>query len=145
MKFKNVILFLPVLACVIFFSFTPAKAQFNNEFKTEYNEFLEKAGKTGTYDPDIQGEAGFINQRIGFIIALAISFIALFFLIIVIYSGFQWMTSSGNEEKVEQAKKRVINGTIGVILTLAAFTITNFVYNYFDAKFLQTPKKIETN
>ena len=102
----------------------------------KFGEFLNQAGTAGTYNTTNQGQAGYINPLIGTVINTIVSFIGLIFLAMVVFSGIQWMTSGGNEETISKAKKRVINSTIGVGLTLAAFVVTNLVYNYFDQKFL---------
>src|SRR3989344_8678639 len=102
----------------------------------KFGGFLQQAGTAGTYNTSDQGQAGYINPLIGTVINTIVSFIGLIFLALVVFSGIQWMTSGGNEETISKAKKRVINSTIGVGLTLAAFVVTNLVYNYFDQKFL---------
>lgn len=68
-----------------------------------------------------------VSQIIGLIINAALGLIGVIYLIIIIYSGFQWMTAGGNEETIAKAKKRLINATIGIIIVFAAFIITNFV------------------
>ena len=37
-------------------------------------------------------------------------------LVIIVYAGFLWMTSAGNEEKVGEAKKIITAGIIGLII-----------------------------
>lgn len=68
-----------------------------------------------------------IAQVIGLIINAFLGLIGVVYLIIIIYSGFQWMTAGGNEETVTKAKKRLTNATIGIVLVFTAFIITNFV------------------
>ncbi|MDO8598616.1 MAG: IPT/TIG domain-containing protein, partial [bacterium] len=46
---------------------------------------------------------------------------------VVLAGGFLWMTSGGNEEKVEKAKKLLTNGAIGLTIVLLSFSITQFV------------------
>lgn len=43
-----------------------------------------------------------------------------FFVIIIIYSGWLWMTAQGNEEKVSKAKARILAGFIGLVFIIAA-------------------------
>jgi len=38
-----------------------------------------------------------------------------------------WMTSGGNEEKIEKAKKILVSSIIGLTIVLAAYAITYFV------------------
>jgi len=47
--------------------------------------------------------------------------------VIVVIGGFEWMTAGGNEEKVGQAKKRILQGTIGLALILSSFAIAQFI------------------
>ena len=49
-------------------------------------------------------------------------------LIILLYSGFEWMTSMGNDEKVKDAKKRILYTVIGMAILLSAYAITMFVF-----------------
>jgi cysteine-rich repeat protein len=65
---------------------------------------------------------------------------------IVLYGGYTYMTSAGNEEKVEQAKKILINGVIGLIIILSAFTIVSFIIKSLsDATRIPKPPPGETN
>lgn len=47
--------------------------------------------------------------------------------VIVLYGGFVYMTSGGQEEKISQGKKILINGAIGLVIILSAFAIVQFV------------------
>lgn len=46
---------------------------------------------------------------------------------IVIYGGVTWMTAGGDEGKIEDARKILINGAIGLAIVLSAFAISRFV------------------
>jgi len=48
-------------------------------------------------------------------------------LVIVLYAGFMWMTSGGNEEKISKAKKILSAGVIGLLIILASYAITSFI------------------
>jgi hypothetical protein len=63
------------------------------------------------------------------IVRVALGFLGIIALAIVLYGGFVWMTSAGNEEKISQAKKILTNGVIGLIIILSAFGITQWVLN----------------
>ena len=51
------------------------------------------------------------------------------FQILVLWGGFKWMTAAGEESKIEEAKKLMGGGVIGLIIILAAYAITAFVVN----------------
>ncbi|MBU1037114.1 pilin [Patescibacteria group bacterium] len=66
-------------------------------------------------------------ETVATIIIYVLGFIGLIFLAVTIFSGFQWMTAGGNEEKISEAKKRLQYAVIGLLVILAAYTITIFV------------------
>lgn len=70
-----------------------------------------------------------IYTIIGTIINIFFGILGIIFLILIIYSGFLWMTAGGNADQVDKAKKILINGTIGLVITLSAFAITTFILN----------------
>jgi ABC-type phosphate transport system auxiliary subunit len=48
----------------------------------------------------------------------------------MIVAGFQWMTAAGNETKVEKALSMIKTAVIGLIIVLAAYAITYFIFTY---------------
>ena len=133
MKIKNLTLI--ALSCLIFISISTniTKAA---DFTQKYQSFLQQVGITGTYDVTTQGNSDFVNSFLGRMILLVIGFTGIFFLGLTLYSGFQWMTAGGNEDKVAEAKKRVLNGTIGIAIALSAFILTNLLFSYFNEHFI---------
>lgn len=67
------------------------------------------------------------TEAIGRIIKIALGFLGLIALVIVMIAGFKWMTSNGNEEKIKNAKKMLLNGIIGMIIILFSYVIVNFI------------------
>lgn len=63
------------------------------------------------------------------VINVALGFLGIVAVIIILLGGFKWMTAGGNEDKVGEAKKLIINGVIGLVIILAAFAIATFVLN----------------
>jgi len=68
------------------------------------------------------------DPRIGAarIIKGALTFVGTIFVILTLYAGYTWMTAGGNDEKVEKAKKLLVNSVIGLIVVLSAYSITWF-------------------
>jgi len=65
----------------------------------------------------------------GNIIKLALGFLGVLAVVIILIGGFKWMTAGGNEEQVEEAKKILIAGVIGLFIILASWGIATFVIN----------------
>lgn len=57
-------------------------------------------------------------------IQIALGFVGLIFFLQILFSGFQWMTSAANPEKIKKAKQRLSNAVIGLVIILAAYLIT---------------------
>jgi amino acid transporter len=53
--------------------------------------------------------------------------LALLAVVFVIYGGFMWLTSSGDESRIESAKKTISAAVIGLIVVLLAWAIVIFV------------------
>lgn len=61
------------------------------------------------------------------IIKTVLGFLAVIFLALTVYAGFMWMTSRGNSEQIEKAKKTLVSTIIGTAIVLTAYIITSFV------------------
>ncbi|MBI2644641.1 hypothetical protein HYW94_00480 [Candidatus Uhrbacteria bacterium] len=94
-----------------------------------------------TFAVDITGKLGKVGENasigtkdLGIIIASIIQTIlgllGVVFIILIIYSGFLWMTASGNDEKIKTAQGHLRNAVIGVAIVIGAQIVTYFVvYN----------------
>ena len=74
------------------------------------------AGSAGYKQGDL---ATFAGSALG----IALGLVGVIFFIIIIFSGFTWMTSMGNETKISTAKKMLVAGAIGLIIVLGAYVI----------------------
>jgi len=61
------------------------------------------------------------------IVQVIMTFLGLIAVIIILIGGFKWMTASGSEDKVGEARKMIIGGVIGLAIILSAWAITTFV------------------
>jgi hypothetical protein len=83
------------------------------------------------FDDDFSDSTGLgqadLKETIGNLIRVFLGFLGVIAVIIVLLGGFKWMTASGNEDKVGDAKKMLIAGVIGLAIILAAYAISTFV------------------
>jgi len=73
------------------------------------------------------------------IINVFLGLLGIIALVLIIYGGYKWMTAGGNEEQITEAKRILINATIGLAIILSSFAISNFVLNQFSEATQQTP------
>ena len=70
-----------------------------------------------------------LQDTIARIIRVALSLLGIVAVVIIIAGGVRWMTAGGDQDKVSQAKKIILNGTIGLAIILSSYAITQFVIN----------------
>jgi uncharacterized SAM-binding protein YcdF (DUF218 family) len=86
------------------------------------------------------GKQGIIGSAIGLgdedpriiaakIIRVFLGFLGIIAFGLIVYAGWLWMTSEGNEEKIEQSKKILKNAAVGLLIILASFGIVSFIIN----------------
>lgn len=75
--------------------------------------------------------------------ALVLSGVVAVFLII--YSGYQYVTSSGDKEKVDNARKRLTYAIIGLVIVMMSFVMVNLLSQFtgVDLSQLTSPPKTE--
>lgn len=72
------------------------------------------------------GEAD-LKQTVLNIVQLVLGLMTLIAVVLVIYGGFVWLTSAGNEESVEKAKRIISAAVVGLIIILLAWAVVIFV------------------
>ncbi len=78
------------------------------------------ASGTGLGDTDLR-------QTIGSLINVMLSVLGIIFLLLIIWAGFKWMTAQGEAKETEKARDILISATVGLIILLSAYAISNFV------------------
>ncbi|MCX6781764.1 MAG: pilin [Candidatus Magasanikbacteria bacterium] len=51
-------------------------------------------------------------------------------LVMMVWGGFQWLTSAGNEEKVKRGTQTMMWSIIGLIVVLASYLLVNTVFRF---------------
>ncbi len=87
---------------------------------------LQDAGGSAGYDVQGTTDTTF-SENIGLVVNMALSVMGVIFTVLTVYAGYLWMTARGNDEQIEKSKKIITASIIGLIITLGAFSITNFI------------------
>ena len=116
-KYKIIIIF---TALILFFLFTENSfALTAKDAGNLLNTSANKAG-VGGFDP-IKVVTGVVQA--------VFSLVGLIFFIFMFYGGYQWFVAQGNEEKVTVARKTLMTASIGLIVVVGSFSITNFIFD----------------
>ncbi|MDD4290294.1 MAG: Ig-like domain-containing protein [Patescibacteria group bacterium] len=70
-----------------------------------------------------------IEHLVTNIIQIFLGFLGFIALVIIIYGGFMWMMSGGNQEKTTKAKGILKSAIVGLIIILLSYIIVSFVMN----------------
>ncbi|PIR43060.1 hypothetical protein COV24_04755 [candidate division WWE3 bacterium CG10_big_fil_rev_8_21_14_0_10_32_10] len=119
LKKSIIFTFFIALFSISLFSVMPVQA--NDMLGVEY------AGYSGLGKSDVR-------MVVANIIKIVLGLLGTGALILIIYAGFIWTTSMGNQEKVDKAKKTIWGAVIGLAVILSAYAITNFIIkSFYDA------------
>lgn len=93
--------------------------------------FVHAAGVNLGLTSDVERELGLgtadIRVTVASIINVFMGLLGIVAVVIVLYGGFTWMTAGGNEDKVTEARQRIVAGIIGLAIILSAYAIARFV------------------
>ena len=116
-KGKKIIVFLIAIGLFVVINSVLAQSFGTNEVSTGLNNTLT------ANDP---------RQTAGRIINIVLSLLGIIAVGTIVWGGFVWLTSNGEEEKVESAKKILRNGVIGLAIILASWGIATFILSKFN-------------
>ncbi len=68
-----------------------------------------------------------IRLTIGNIVKVVLGLLGIVAVLLIIYGGIQYLTSKGDPEKLEKVRKILISAGSGLVIILAAYSLTNFI------------------
>lgn len=92
---------------------------------------LDEAAKQAGLNSGVAGGTT-VESVVGNIVSIALSMIGIIFFLLIVYAGFTWMIARGNTEAVDKSKSIIEGAVIGLIIVMAAYAITNFVFKSLD-------------
>ena len=99
----------------------------------------EVIDKMRVQDDNFQSSAGYAEttdasaaEIVAAVIMMFISLLGIIFVVLIVYSGYNWMTAGGDQSKITKAKDTISRALIGLIIILAAYSITYFVFSSLD-------------
>lgn len=74
---------------------------------------------------DLTGGQGSIRALVLLIINFALGFLGLLAVIMIIFGGFLYVSSGGEQEKVDKAKKILLYAVVGIVIIIISFALVN--------------------
>ncbi|MFA6427201.1 MAG: hypothetical protein WCW16_02000 [Candidatus Magasanikbacteria bacterium] len=89
------------------------------------NSYVKNAGAEAGFNPETNDTT--LAANIGTIISIALSIMGVLFTVLMIYGGYLWMVARGEEAQIDKSKEIIKAAIIGLIIVLAAYSITAFI------------------
>lgn len=67
------------------------------------------------------------GQVVANVVQIILGFLGLVGVIMMLYAGFLWLTAGGEEEKAKKGRTLLFQALIGILIVLAAYSVTYFV------------------
>ncbi len=84
-----------------------------------------------------QGGLPFLGKVLGNFITLMIVLAVISVVIVIVWSGTQWIRSGGDKSKLQAARSRLTWAVVGLLIVLLAFFIINVIGYFFNVPLLK--------
>ena len=74
------------------------------------------------------GQVDTLPQMIGNVVGVLLSLVSTLFFVLILYAGFMWMTSRGNEDQERKSRMVLFGAIVGMIIVMSAYGVTRFVF-----------------
>ena len=90
-------------------------------------EGLGNSNQVGQAFGEDDGTPKDIQEIVALVISVFLQFLGIIFVALIVMAGFNYMTSQGNEEKIEKALSQIKTGVIGLVIIMSAYAITTYM------------------
>jgi len=90
-------------------------------------EGLGNSNQVGQAFGEDDGTPKDIREIVALVISVFLQFLGIIFVALIVMAGFNYMTSQGNEEKIEKALSQIKTGVIGLVIIMSAYAITTYM------------------
>lgn len=125
MKQAYIYLYTILLLCSLFGAQSVLAAGLQDQINSQIGAGARGAG--------IQGAPKDPQEIVVVVIQVFLSILGMFFMVLVVLSGYWYVTAKGDEAKVEKAKSTIQSAILGLAVILMAYSITYFVGRKFSA------------
>jgi hypothetical protein len=76
------------------------------------------------------GEGADLAGVVGLVINMFFSLLGVIFIALIVAAGYHWMIAQGAQDKIKDAKDSLRSAIIGLVITVGAYAIWDFVWTY---------------
>ena len=122
---KKSIISIAIMTCAVFGTSVLSTASLPGSASAQVSEGINTATTSEMKGKSIDGKDGLIKTVVN-VLLWAVGILSV---IMIIFSGFRYITSSGDASKTKSAQSTLIYSVVGLIVAIMAWAIVNMVIN----------------
>ena len=99
---------------------------------------LQELGQASGYQTSGISETT-VSEIAGIAVKTFLSILGIIFIVLMLYGGYLWMTAGGKEEQLTKANELIQASVIGLIIFVAAYAVSYFIFSRIAPRTLTTP------
>ena len=122
---KKSIISIAIMTCAVFGASFLSTASLSGSASAQVSEGINTATTSEMKGKSIDGKDGLIKTVVN-VLLWAVGILSV---IMIIFSGFRYITSAGDASKTKSAQSTLIYSVVGLIVAIMAYAIVNMVIN----------------
>lgn len=122
---KKSIISIAIMTCAVFGVSVLSTASLSGSVSAQVSKGIDTATTSEMKGKSIDGDNGLIKTVVN-VLLWAVGILSV---IMIIFSGFRYITSAGDASKTKSAQSTLIYSVVGLIVAIMAWAIVNMVIN----------------
>ena len=122
---KKSIISIAIMTCAVFGASVLSTASLSGSVSAQVSKGIDTATTSEMKGKSIDGDKGLIKTVVN-VLLWAVGALSV---IMIIFSGFRYITSAGDTSKTKSAQSTLIYSVVGLIVAIMAWAIVNMVIN----------------
>ena len=122
---KKSIISIAIMTCAMFGASVLSTASLSGSVSAQVSKGIDTATTSEMKGKSIDGDKGLIKTVVN-VLLWAVGILSV---IMIIFSGFRYITSAGDASKTKSAQSTLIYSVVGLIVAIMAYAIVNMVIN----------------
>ena len=122
---KKSIISIAIMTCAVFGASVLSTTSLSGSVSAQVSKGIDTATTSEMQGKSIDGDKGLIKTVVN-VLLWAVGVLSV---IMIIFSGFRYITSSGDASKTKSAQSTLIYSVVGLIVAIMAWAIVNMVIN----------------
>lgn len=122
---KKSIISIVIMTCAVFGASVLSTTSLSGSVSAQVSKGIDTATTSEMQGKSIDGDGGLIKTVVN-VLLWAVGILSV---IMIIFSGFRYITSAGDASKTKSAQSTLIYSVVGLIVAIMAYAIVNMVTN----------------